>query len=407
MREYDNDFNQDDYYSERYSGAAREDTTDNIPKAGGKQYVLTKKAVAIITAVCILFSGSFGLGGAYIMSKSQPGGSVTFYTSQSQAGDNGLSIDIATVPGSTLTVKQIVEKAADAIVEINTELVTSDFWNRTRVTPGAGSGVIVSADGYVITNNHVISQANKVTVTLKDGTEYEAKFIGADAQADVAVLKIEAKGLTPVVFGDSDKLSLGDPAVVIGNPLGKLGGTVTSGIISSLDRQLSIGGQNMTLLQTDASINRGNSGGGLFNQYGEIIGLVVAKSEGVGVEGIGFAIPINIVKDVATQLIESGFVAGRPMIGITMIDLTGTQEAVQYGVRHLGVYISSVDSENAKKAGFQEWDMLYFIEDVRIERPQDLTDALKNYKVGDVVTITVVRDNSILEIEVELSERKQ
>jgi len=407
MREYENDFSQE-YYTENRGSAADEvyELKEESPKAK-KQYMLTRKGIALITAACILLSGSFGLGGAYFMTNSAPS-HVTFYTSQSSQENPGVSVDLAVAPpGSPLTVKQIIEKAADAIVEINTEQVTSDFWNRQRTMPGAGSGIIVSTDGYIVTNNHVVAQASKVTVTLKDGAVYDTKLVGADAQADVAVIKIEAKGLTPVVFGDSDKLALGDLAVAIGNPLGKLGGTVTAGIISSLDRQLNIEGQEMTLLQTDASINRGNSGGGLFNQYGEIIGLVVAKSEGVGVEGIGFAIPINIVKEVAAQLIESGFVTGRPMIGITMIDLTTAQEAVQYGVRHLGVYISSVDSENAKKAGLMEWDMLYYVEDTRIEKPSDVTGTLQKYKVGDTVTITVVRDNEIIEVEVVLSERKE
>jgi serine protease Do len=399
MREYENDFDYDIYdgYYGRKMGALV------APQEEPKHYSFSKKGVALITTLCILISGVFGFGGAYIANYAMGPKPATFLQSARPAQVEINLDDAAT--GKALSVQQVISAAADAVVEIRTEKVTEGPWLRQYVTQGAGSGVVVTTDGYIMTNNHVIRDSNKITVRLNNGKDYEARLIGYDSQTDVAVIKIEANGLTPVVFGDSDNITIGEPVVAIGNPLGELGGTATQGIISSLDRLLTIEGRQMSLLQTDASINPGNSGGGLFNEYGEIIGLVVAKSEGSGIEGLGFAIPINTAKNVAAMLIESGYVTGRPMIGIVMVELTSAEEAVKYGVRQLGVYIESVTSENAKKAGFMEGDMLYFIGDARVEKPSDLTDALQQYKVGDSITVTVVRDNAMLELTVVLSER--
>ncbi|MCL1981912.1 MAG: trypsin-like peptidase domain-containing protein [Clostridiales bacterium] len=415
MREYDNDFRYD-FINERIESAACETHSAPEPavaaavEANAKktvQYTLTKKRIAFLLIICVIISGIFGTGSAYLTSKTIGNSSYTSW----QLSEQPLLLKPAAAEpapdaGSKLSVQQIIEKAADAVVEITTEGVTNDMWMRQYITQGAGSGVVVSSDGYIMTNNHVIRDSGKINVTLRNGTSYEAKLVGSDQQTDVAVIKIEASGLTPVVFGDSDKIVIGELAVAIGNPLGQLGGTVTSGIISSLDRELTIENKNMTLLQTDASINPGNSGGGLFNQYGDMIGLVVAKSAGSGVEGLGFAIPVNTAKTVAAQLIESGYVKGRPFIGIQMRDLTSAQDAIYYGVRNLGVYVEKVISDGAKKAGFQEWDMLYYIEDTRIEAPSDLTGALMKYKVGDTITITVVRDNQLIELTVVLGEQK-
>lgn len=195
---------------------------------------------------------------------------------------------------------------------ISTESVSTDSWANQYVTEGAGSGVVYSEDGYILTNNHVIEGASNITVSMHDGTEYDATLVATDSQSDIAVLKIDATGLTPVTFGDSDSLSVGDLAVVIGNPLGTLAGTATDGIVSGLEREITLNGKNMTLMQISASVNPGNSGGGVFDQYGNLIGLVVAKSSGSDVEGLGFAIPSNTVASVAESLISNGYVTGRP-----------------------------------------------------------------------------------------------
>ncbi|MCL1808741.1 MAG: trypsin-like peptidase domain-containing protein [Clostridiales bacterium] len=417
MREYDNDF-RSEFFNERIESAACETTggamgelaAATTPEAGRRsagQYVLTKKRIAVMLIFCVIISGFLGTGSAYLTSKAIGNGSYTSWQLSAQPElFRPAAADTSPDADGRLSVQQIIEKAADAVVEISTESVANDIWMRQYITQGAGSGVIVSSDGYIMTNNHVIRGSGKINVTLRNGETYEARLIGSDQQTDVAVVKIEASNLTPVVFGDSDSIVIGELAVAIGNPLGQLGGTVTSGIISSLDRELTIENKNMTLLQTDASINPGNSGGGLFNQHGEMIGLVVAKSAGSGVEGLGFAIPVNTAKTVAAQLIENGYVKGRPFIGIQMRDLTSAQDAIFYGVRNLGVYVDKVISDGARKAGFQEGDMLYYIEDTRIEAPSDLTDALQKYKVGDTVTITVVRDNQLIELTVVLGEQK-
>ena len=252
----------------------------------------------------------------------------------------------------------------------------------------------------------VIEDANKITVKLRDGEEYEASLIGTDSDTDIAVIKIDASGLTSAVYGDSSSLIVGDEVVAIGNPLGELGGTATFGRISATDRNISIDGKAMTLIQTDASINPGNSGGGLFNEYGELIGIVVAKSTGSDVEGLGFAIPVNTVKQIAQQLVDDGYVKGKPALGVTLIDLTSARNAIMYGVRNTGIYISSVDSTQAQQAGLQKGDMLYYIGDVQITDTETLQQAINSYKVGEKAKVTVVRGSEIIELTVEISEKK-
>ena len=293
----------------------------------------------------------------------------------------------------------------NAVVEIRTEQVATDSWMMQYITEGAGSGVIISKDGMVVTNNHVIEGASKITVRLKNGTEYQAKVVGADSETDVALISIDANGLTAAVYGNSDELAAGDLAVAIGNPLGQLGGTATAGIISATDREMKIDGKSMTLLQTDASINPGNSGGGLFNQKGELVGIVVAKSTGSNVEGLGFAIPINTVKEVAQQLSENGYVKGRPALGITFVDLTSARNAILYGVRNTGIYVRSLDSENAKASGLKEGDMLYYINDTKITDADTLLEAVSKCKIGEKVKLTVVRGDETLELTLKVSEK--
>lgn len=224
------------------------------------------------------------------------------------------------------------------MVEVTTKTNSGYFG---EVATGAGSGVILTADGYIVTNHHVVDGGSAFTVRTRSGDTYEASLVGSDSQTDLAVLKIDAEGLTPAVLGDSDKLVVGETAVAIGNPLGELGGTVTSGIISALSREITTSaGATMELLQTNAAINPGNSGGGLFNSSGELIGIVNAKSVGEDIEGLGFAIPINTAKSVIEDLISDGYVRGRIDTGFTVVDLTDQATALQYGVRR-PVFISS------------------------------------------------------------------
>ena len=280
--------------------------------------------------------------------------------------------------------------------------MATDSWLRQYVTQGAGSGVIYSADGYIITNSHVIEDANTIKVTLYDGSEYEAYLVASDEQTDLAVIKIDKTGLTPVAIGTMEDLNVGDLVVAIGNPLGTLSGTATEGIISALEREITLDGKTMTLIQTSASINPGNSGGGLFDQYGNLIGIVVAKSSGSDVEGLGFAIPCDKVSTVVKSLIENGYVEGRPAAGITIVDLTSPQKAMQYGVSITGVYIQEVTGENAKKAGLQAGDLVYYVDDVKITSDSQLVKTIQSYQIGDTVEFTVIRENEPIKIKVKL-----
>ncbi len=363
--------------------------------------------IALIVVLCIVTSTAFGFGGAMLANNLEPNsnhfGIRNNSSDELKLSTTGTTLEKAT--GGDLTIKEIVALNANSVVEIKTESVTTDSWMMQYVTQGAGSGVIISSDGYIVTNNHVIEGSNKISVTLKNGKSYEAKLTGRDDETDLAVIKINATGLTPVVYGNSNSLEVGDLAVVIGNPLGSLGGTVTAGIISALDRSITIEGKPMTLLQTDASINPGNSGGGLFNQNGELVGVVVAKSAGSDVEGLGFAIPVNKVKDIVQELADYGYVRGRIDTGLTFVDLTSMKNAIFYGVRNLGIYIKSVDTDLAKSSGLQSGDMIYYIGETRITTASELTSSFDDYKVGDTVDITVVRDNEMKQLKLVLGEK--
>lgn len=364
---------------------------------------LTRRSLALIIALCIVLSGVFGIGSAFVADTL-----LNRDSGQSGTGSvktTGYTLEDAT--GSNLTVQEITEKAKSSVVEIKTESVSSDSWMQQYVTQGAGSGVIITEDGYIITNNHVINGASKITVTTADGKEYDAELIGSDSITDVAVLKIDASGLNPATYGNSDQLAVGDLAVAIGNPLGELGGTVTAGIISALDRQLVIDGKTMTLLQTDSSINPGNSGGGLFNGDGQLVGIVVAKSSGSDVEGLGFAIPINTAADVAQQLMDQGYVSGQPSTGMSYTEASSQSsiDSLFNGGSTSSVYIYSVDGDNAKKAGFQKGDMVYAVDDTQITSFNDLSSIVTSHEVGDKLKYTIVRNGQKMEITLELEEK--
>ena len=353
---------------------------------------MKKSKTLILILVCILISGGCGFAG-FLLANGTVGASL----------HSSNTLDLSNATNSKMSVQEIVAKNADCVVEITTESVDTDFWMQQYITQGAGSGVIIKSNGYIITNNHVIERANSIEVKLHNGKTYSASLVATDAQNDVALIKIKAKDLTTATYGDSSKLSVGDLAVAIGNPLGQLGGTATCGIISALDRELTLDGQRMTLLQTDASINPGNSGGGLFDQYGNLVGLVVAKSSGSDVEGLGFAIPSNTVKEVVDQLMGNGSFKGKAVIGVT-VNYLDAEAAMMNGYQYSGVYIYDVVSKNAKKAGLKAGDYIYYIDNKRIETNTDLEAFLLNKKPGDIVKITVIRNNQTFETRVKLVE---
>ncbi len=296
----------------------------------------------------------------------------------------------------------VASTAKLTVVEITTEMKSTNSYFQQFVQSGAGSGVIISDTGYIITNHHVISGATKITVTLTDGNEYSAKLIGSDTMADIAVIKIESENALPYAkIGDSSKLVVGEEVIAIGNPLGSLGGSVTNGIISALDREITVEGQKMRLLQTNAAINPGNSGGGLFNLKGELIAVVNAKSSGTGIEGLGFAIPINYAYSIAKELLENGYVSGRPALGITYIDINNYMDMMRYGVMSYGVYIYDGGDTPLKNG-----DRVVRLGDYEVQDSATLKAAIQSYKIGDKVNVTVARNGRFVELEVTLIEEK-
>ena len=371
---------------------------DMTKKKKEPKYV-TRKAFVVTLIFAMVFSAVIGAG-AYAAAMSMFGGTTI------DKSITTTNYNLAQNTGSTLSVQEIVAKNENSVVAIVTESVSTDSWFGQYVTQGAGSGVIISEDGYIVTNNHVIEGASNIKVTLHDGTEVAAELVATDEQTDVAVIKIEKTGLIPVTFGDSSALNVGDLTVAIGNPMGTLAGSASEGIVSGLEREITVDGKTMTLIQTSASISPGNSGGGLFDQSGNLIGVVVAKSASSEAEGLGFAIPSDLVKQVSDSLIANGYVEGRPAAGISILDLTNASKAMQYGVQITGVYIMDVTGNNAKKAGLQKGDMIYYLDDTKITSGSQLISLVQKHSVGDKVTFTIVRENKLIEIPVVLEDSK-
>ncbi|WP_367924406.1 S1C family serine protease [uncultured Ruthenibacterium sp.] len=358
--------------------------------------------------LALVLCGAIGFGGGYVGSVvANNGGRTVIYQA---APDNSSDSSDGTTSGTptdsaSMSVEQIAEKVGPSVVEVTTETVSYSNFFGQYVTSGAGSGVIISEDGYIITNNHVIEGASSIKVRLSDKTEYDATLVGTDSKTDIAVLKIEATGLTPAVIGDSDTLKVGEFALAVGNPLGTLGGTVTDGIISALNRDITVNNQTMSLLQTNAAVNPGNSGGGLFNERGELIGIVNAKSDGSDVEGLGFAIPINTAMEVAESLMTTGYVTGRPAMGVSVISISDLQTAMQYGVSQMGVYIAQVNEGGAAdEAGLEVGDLLVSIDGNAISTTSDVTSILDDHAVGDTIEVQVVRGKQMVEVSLTLQE---
>ena len=363
-----------------------------------------RKLFVRLIAVCITASLLFGTAGGYLgmllAGGTTKSTAVLYETVELTTSDNTENI-------TSFSIADVVSLVSDSVVEITTEVVSTGSRMQQYVTEGAGSGVILTTDGYIVTNYHVIEGANKITVTLTDESSYEATLIGTDETSDIAVLKIAATDLTPSVLGDSDTLGVGQTAIAIGNPLGELGGTVTSGIISALDRQITIDNETMSLLQIDAAINPGNSGGGLFNSQGELIGIINAKSSGTGVEGLGFAIPINNVKTIIENLITYGYVTGQTKMGVTLIDITDAQTANTYQVSDYGVYVVGVESgSNADNAGIQEGDQIISMNGSAVSSSAEVKSIISGLSVGDQVSVVVQRDGKQITVTMTMNETK-
>lgn len=398
----------DDFKNESYNTASNPQPENRLaeksPKGRGKA------SAAALVAVCAVFSSITGFGGGYLaanMNRIETESSLLAgspVSSSSAAAVSSVPALSSGAVGEAMSVAQVVNAVSDSVVEIRTE-VTTNTWGMQMSGQAAGSGVILSEDGYIATNNHVIEDALSITVRLKNGESYEASLIGTDEQTDLAVLKINAGGLSAAVIGDSDALQVGEETVAIGNPLGELGGTVTNGIVSALGREVTIDGETMTLLQTNAAINPGNSGGGLFNSRGELIGIVVAKSSGSGVEGLGFAIPVNTAQKVIDDLIRQGYVGGRGELGISIIDIQDARTALYYRVNEPGAYVAQVqEGSAAATAGMKVGDRIVSVEGTEISSSSELRAAVKNHSAGDTLQIEVSREGQRLSLPVTLQE---
>ena len=369
---------------------------------------IARSAVALVLAAAMGFVGGFvgaqvgNTGGKVVIQQVAP--------SSTSSSDSGSASAVNTASG--MTTAQVSEMVSPSVVVITTEQVVYSQWSwygQSQVESGAGSGVVISSDGYILTCAHVVSGASNITVTIGD-TDYPATVVGEDDTSDVAVLKIDATDLTPATVGSSDSLAVGESVLAVGNPLGELGGTVTSGIVSALNRSVTIQGTSstntMSLIQMDASVSPGNSGGGLFNMNGELIGLVNAKSSSSDAEGLGFAIPINDAIKVAQDLLENGYVSGRPYMGITYLAVTDAQTAAQLNVNAYGVYVVDVvQGGPADKAGLKTGDRIVSIDGTEIAQKDDLGTLIQQHAAGDTLSITVAREGQMQTVSLTLGEK--
>ena len=289
-----------------------------------------------------------------------------------------------------------------------TTSITTNFWGYTTTSAASGSGFIISEDGYILTNHHVIEDSNAITVATFDGDTYEAKLIGYDESNDIAVLKVEAEDLVPVILGDSDNMNVGDTVVAIGNPLGELTFSLTSGAVSAMNREVTLSSTvTMDLIQTDCAINSGNSGGALFNLYGEVVGITNAKysssSGETSIDNIGFAIPINDIMPIVESIIEKGYIS-KPYIGVSVYDVSA--EAQLYGIP-VGAAVQSVtEGSPAQAAGLQPNDVITAVNGREITGSSDLVSAVGECRVGDELTLTVYRKGAYVELKLTVAEQK-
>ena len=316
-------------------------------------------------------------------------------------------VAIKTVDGKTeMTDAEVYAANVNSVVSINTTATAgTNFFGQPVQTASAGSGFVLTADGYIVTNYHVVEDADTVTVTMYNGDEYDAKYVGGDEDYDIAVIKVEAQDLQPVTVGDSDTLNVGDHVLAVGNPLGELTFSMSGGMVSSVNRAINVSGTPFNMIQTDASINPGNSGGPLFNSYGEVVGIVSAKyssaSNEESVEGLGFAIPINDVIAMIQDIMTNGYVTNKPYLGITGGSMTEQMAAqFRYDIDS-GVFVYSVEEGGAAdKAGFKMGDVIIKVGDTDITSMEDLNVVKKQYSAGDTATFTIYRDGQEMTMEV-------
>ena len=324
--------------------------------------------------------------------------------------ENSVLNTVTVDTGKEMTAAEVYAANVNSTVGITTS-ITTNYWGFQTTSAAAGSGFILTEDGYILTNYHVVENSSSITVAMYNGDTYDATLIGYDESNDVAVLKVDAEGLSPVVLGDSDNLNVGDSVVAIGNPLGELTFSLTAGLVSAKDREVTLSNSlTMDLIQTDCAINSGNSGGALFNLYGEVIGITNAKysssssSSTASIDNIGFAIPINHVLSIVKSIIEKGYIS-KPYVGVSVSDVN--QQTQLYGIP-AGAAVQAVsDDSPAAKAGLQAGDVITSVNGTEITGSSDLVNLVSEAAIGDMLTMTVYRQGSTIELTVTVGEQVQ
>jgi len=365
--------------------------------------------IAALALVCTLLGSAVGGGVAWgLMSRGEESViEMDENSAEVQVSDRPVSeVSVQKVDGvSAMTDAELYATNVDSVVSINvTGSAGTNFFGQPVQTASAGSGFVLTRDGYIVTNYHVVENADTVKVTMYGGDEYEAKYVGGDEDYDIAVIKVDGTDLRPVTLGDSDGLHVGDHVLAIGNPLGELTFSMSGGMVSSVNRAINVNGTPFNMIQTDASINSGNSGGPLFNEYGEVVGIVSAKysssGSGASVEGLGFAIPINDVFAMIEDIMTNGFVTNKPYLGINAGTLT-EEMASQYRFNITsGVFIYSVEEGRAaEKAGLQMGDVIRKVDEHEVTSLEDLNAVKKRYSAGDIATLTIYRSGEEIKVD--------
>ena len=405
--------NENQGYQPQYSYQPQPDTAPEAPQKPKKNRTGAKVTALVLS--CALVGGAMGFGGSALQNHLAAKNADTEEAQQASVVYEGSRetsvINIAQIDTSKeMTPAEVYAQNVNSTVGIRTS-ITTNYWGYQTQAAAAGSGFILSADGYILTNYHVVEDSNSITVSLYDGTEYGATLVGCDESNDIAVLKIDAEGLTPVVLGDSDNLNVGDQVVAIGNPLGELTFSLTTGVVSALNREVTLSSNvTMNLIQTDCAINSGNSGGALFNLYGEVIGITNAKysssssSSEASIDNIGFAIPLNHVKNIVKSIIETGSIT-KPYIGVTVSSVSS--EAQAYGLP-TGAAVRSVEADSpAAKAGLEENDIITEVDGTAINSSTELVNYVGEKTPGDELTFKVYRQGEELELTVTIGEKTQ
>ena len=405
--------NENQGYQPQYSYQPQPDTAPEAPQKPKKNRTGAKVTALVLS--CALVGGAMGFGGSALQNHLAAKNADTEEAQQASVVYEGSRetsvINIAQIDTSKeMTPAEVYAQNVNSTVGIRTS-ITTNYWGYQTQAAAAGSGFILSADGYILTNYHVVEDSNSITVSLYDGTEYDATLVGCDESNDIAVLKIDAEGLTPVVLGDSDNLNVGDQVVAIGNPLGELTFSLTTGVVSALNREVTLSSNvTMNLIQTDCAINSGNSGGALFNLYGEVIGITNAKysssssSSEASIDNIGFAIPINSVRSIVESIIKNGYIV-KPYIGVSVEDVSS--EMTSYGLPAGAVVRSVTDGAPAAQAGLQANDIITAVDGTEITGSNDLVQIVTAKKAGDTLKLSVYRQGQTLELTVTVAEQKQ